>query len=69
MRARMSVPPTTPSPRRGTELLLWHCGLLPRLSPEERLSDELGSDLSERLVEVLAPSYPFGRRTLGSSSP
>jgi len=65
----MSEPPTTLSPRRGTELLLWHCGLLSRPSPAERLSEELGSDLSERLLQVLAPSYPFGRRALGSSSP
>ncbi len=69
MLARMNLPPTTLVPSRGTELLLWHCGLLSRPSPAERLSEELGSDLSERLLQVLAPSYPFGRRTLGSSSP
>jgi hypothetical protein len=65
----MNVPPTTLLPRRGTELLLWHCGALSRPSPAERLSEELGDELSRRLVQVLAPSYPFGRRALGSSSP
>ena len=65
----MSDPVPTLSRLRGTELLLWHCGALSRPSPAERLSEELGSDLSERLVQVLAPSYPFGRRALGSSSP
>jgi hypothetical protein len=65
----MSVPPTNLVPRRGTDLLLRHCGLLSRPTPAERLSEEPGSDLSERLVQVLAPSYPFGRRALGSSSP
>ncbi len=65
----MSVLATTSARRRGIELLLWHCGAPPRPSAAERLSDELGGDLSRRLVEVLAPSYRVGRRLRGSSSP
>jgi hypothetical protein len=65
----MGVLATTPSRRRGTELLLWHCAAISRPSAAERLSDELGSDLSRRLVEVLAPSYRVARRLRGSSSP
>jgi hypothetical protein len=65
----MNVLATTPSPRRGTELLLRHCAAISRPSAAERLNDELGGELSRRLVQVLAPSYRVGRRLRGSSSP
>jgi hypothetical protein len=65
----MNVLVTTASPRRGTELLLRHCAAVSRPSAAERLSEELGGDLSRRLVEVLTPSYRVGRRLRGSSSP
>jgi hypothetical protein len=66
----MNVLANTPSRRRGTELLLWHCALVPRPPAADRLSDELGGDLSRRLVAALAPGQPDERRLRrGSSSP
>jgi hypothetical protein len=55
--------------RRGTELLLAHCGAAPRPTAAERLSIELGSDLSSRLVAALARNQRDGRLRRGSSSP
>jgi hypothetical protein len=54
---------------RGTELLLAHCGALSRPSASERLSAELGSDFSVRLVRALAKGQGADRRRRSSSSP
>ena len=55
--------------RRGTELLLAHCAALSRAPAAERLSAELGSALSTRLVAALARDQRGERRLRSSSSP
>jgi hypothetical protein len=57
------------SGRRGTELLLAHCAVPPRMPASERLNAALGADLSRRLVAALARDQRGERRLRGSSSP
>ena len=64
----MSVIAATPHPR-GTELLLWHCGVISRPPVADRLRDELGGDFSRRLVAALVQTQRTERRRRGSSSP
>ena len=65
----MTVVLETAPRRRGTDLLLAHCAVLPRPSAAaERLSAELGGDLSRKLVAELARGQRVERRR-GSSSP
>jgi hypothetical protein len=61
--------PAIPRRKRGTELLLEHCGSLARPPAAERLATELGSELSVRLVSALARDQRGERRWRGSSSP
>ena len=57
---------------RGTALLSAHCRNLDPLTPtaRERLEDELGYELTRRLVSALAPSRvrdsELSRRVLGA---
>jgi hypothetical protein len=55
--------------RRGTDLLLAHCGVYRRAPAADRLGAELGSDFSRRLVKALAPDQRGGAGLRGSSSP
>jgi hypothetical protein len=65
----MSDAAATSPRKRGTELLLAHCAALIKPRASDRLSAELGSELSARLVAALSRNQRAERRWRGSSSP